>query len=196
MKWFGTLLLFVAIILPTRADQKQDESSLSVFPGGMGIHTLVPSPRRLIELMPRRVDKDGRFVLNPGLGLIYRTEGYQFQTLYIKDSFNNDAAAVTAGYEFETGYTWLDLGASLGIYVRESPAGCYTFSDGVYCYTDANEIPLLYHADMGGKKLDVAILPLFSIGTHFPMTKSTSIQLSLNSAVFLSFLTLGLRFDL
>jgi hypothetical protein len=147
--------------------------------------------------MPRRVDdKTGHLVLNPGLGLVYRNDSYQFQTLFIKDSFDNPAGAITGGYEFETGYKWLDLGASLGVYVRKSPRGCYEFSDGVYCYSDTNEIPLLMHTSSGGTYFDIAILPLLLMGTHFDIFDGVAFELTFNSAIFLSFLTAGLRFEL
>ena len=170
-------------------------STLTLGPAGFGVHTLKPAPSELRELMPRKVDSNGHIVLTPGISAAYRWRGQEIALALISDSFSNPAFAGVYGWEWDLDWKDFSWGLVGGIYVRKSIQGCHAFNFQTICISNAKDLPVKFNVGGGASRTDFA--PILGLQLNYSPKISQSFRLDVNlvTALYISLLTVGLRFD-
>jgi hypothetical protein len=193
MRFFTLGLLFFCALIPQAYSRN---ANISIAPGGIGIHALRPSPRETIELMPRKIDRNGHFVMTPGFLLNYRYKNEQMGFMIIQDSFGNAAAGAAWGMHF-VGARNFRYGFVAGIYARESVEKCHALSNGrTTCITHSNDIPLKFKVGKAEDKVDIAPIVAGTLNYFIPLTKNFQIDIGFMSAFYISLLSVGIRFPI
>jgi hypothetical protein len=189
-----TTLLFLAFCLNSEAYSRK--ANITLAPGGIGIHALKPSPQETIDLMPRKIDKNGFLVETPGFVFSYRYLDTQYGAMLLQDSFGHPAVGLAAGMTWAGSPNFI-YGFVGGVYVRESVEKCQTLPTGRrICITKSKDIPLKFHTGSGDSKKDIAPILALTANYFIPITRNFQIDIGLISAFYISLLSVGFRFPI
>jgi hypothetical protein len=169
------------------------KANITLGPGGIGIHTLKPSPRETVDIMPRKLDKSGYFVHTPGFSLLYRYEQEQMGGIIIQDSFGNMATGFGWGF-YKDLSEHFQIGFVTGLYIRESIEKCHRLSDGdTTCIKRSYDIPVKFQVGGGGSKTDIAPMLAGTFNYFLPLGKQFYLDFSVLTAIYISLVTVGIR---
>ncbi len=118
-----------------------------------------------------------RTTLHPiEFGLTYKNKHFETGAIYLKDSFDNHAGLVYAGYKYDLG-KYFSLGAGGGVYFRESMT--------------------TQHFKYGTKVGAIDIIPMPGItgSARIPIRKNVSFELNVMSNYVINHINTGIRLD-
>jgi len=170
--------------------RSSDNSSLSSYLGGklslvipsFVIHGIQPADGTS-TYMPRKVVSNGDVVVTPGFGLEYKADnGFLILGAIMKDCYNNLAGTFQLGESFRITKS-TDWGLTFGVYARETPMACQTYSDSPGTMTTSCHAMDSYNwkflATVNNESVDIIPMPFLHLSTNIYKSRDLQIDLKL-----------------
>ncbi|MGE5085180.1 MAG: hypothetical protein ACM3MG_02705 [Bacillota bacterium] len=139
--------------------------------------------------MPRKVDSGGNTVVTPGLGLQYVSDsGLLVLGAVVKDCYDNLAGTFQIGELFEISDR-TNWGVTFGVYARQTPMKCTSYSDGFNTGTDCYELDsyrLKFNSSVNGYPIDIIPMPFLHFTTALYKSREFQVNFKVMSNIVLN----------
>lgn len=176
MRYLLLILIFLVV-------GEVQANSLTLTLGGISLHGLRQGDYSR-KIMENKLTSNGRVAYNPQLGLIYKTDNWQFSGIFLQDCYGKAAGELSVGPKIEF-LKFFSVGSVLGVYVRQAlPPNPDNPTEAASDFIFLKKI----------KNLEVMPLAGLTFSFEVPIAKNVAIESNTIFNFFVNHSNIGLKF--